>query len=392
MASIVDTSVKHADSSMAGAPVISGTAGSLIAAMDAFLVTGWGSKAVDSATVSGGVCRLNFASGKSAAERHAVILVAGAAPAGLNGEQKVTAVSSTWVEFAAALPDGPVSGSVSFKMAPLGWEKVFTATNKAAYRATDPQSTRMYLSVDDTGTTNARVRFYEAMTDAVTGVGATPLESQVAGGLYWPKSSIANATARNWRLMGDSRGFYLAVEPARADRYTLLFVGDIASFKSGDAYGCLLTGNQSDQTNLSGSAPDGCVGYSHRNARGGAYLVRAHTGLGQSIAVQRIGAHHNGSAADAYAGSTGYSVGTYPNGPNNGLMTAPLELFALGLRGTLAGLLHPVQDCGSTFATGASVDGTDELQGRRLVAIRTGPPDSGALGTVFLDTTGPWER
>jgi hypothetical protein len=79
MASPVDTSVKHAYSSMAGAPAINGTVGSLIGALDAFLVNGWGAKAVDSAVISNGVCRLNFASGKSAAE-HAVIAVSGASP------------------------------------------------------------------------------------------------------------------------------------------------------------------------------------------------------------------------------------------------------------------------------------------------------------------------
>ena len=97
MASVVDTSVKHAYSSMVGAPAISGTSGSLIAALDAFLVTGWGAKAVDSAVISNGVCRLSFASGKSAAEVNAVISVAGASPAALNGEQRITAVANGWV-------------------------------------------------------------------------------------------------------------------------------------------------------------------------------------------------------------------------------------------------------------------------------------------------------
>ena len=55
MASPVDTSVKHAYSSMTGAPVIGGTAGSLIGALDAFLVNGWGAKAVDSAAISNGM-------------------------------------------------------------------------------------------------------------------------------------------------------------------------------------------------------------------------------------------------------------------------------------------------------------------------------------------------
>ena len=63
-----------------------------------------------------------------------------------------------------------------------------------------------------------------------------------------------------------------------------------------------------------------------------------------------------------------------------------------GLCGTLPGLLHPVQDCGTSFATGASVDGTDDLAGRRLLAIRTGPPAGGTVGTVFIDTTGNWGR
>ena len=73
-------------------------------------------------------------------------------------------------------------------------------------------------------------------------------------------------------------------------------------------------------------------------------------------------------------------------------MTGALELFAMGIRGTLPGLLHPVQDCGCAFATGAIVDGTGDLAGRRLMAIRTGPPASGTAGTVFLDVTGPWVR
>ena len=87
MASIVDTSVKHFYSAMAGAPAVSGTEGSLIATLDACLISGFGAKAVDSATVAGGVCRLNFASGVSAAKQEAVILVTGASPAALNGEQ-----------------------------------------------------------------------------------------------------------------------------------------------------------------------------------------------------------------------------------------------------------------------------------------------------------------
>ena len=381
------------DSTMTGAPVLSGTAGALRAVLKACLVDGFGAGAVATLTVAAGIATASFAD----AHPYRIGTIAqfgGATPAGLNGQKRILSTTASAVTFdATGVADGTATGTITHKVAAAGWQELFagSVTNVLCLKPTVVEATGCVLRVDDTGTTNARVRAYEAMADASTGVGPTPLESQMAGGLFWPKSSVASTLARTWYMVADERGFYLAVAPAGSDRYTLLFAGDIASLKSGDAYGCLLTGNQADQTNTS-AVPDGCVGYSHRSARTGAYLVRAHTAIGQSTAAQRIGAHHNGSTADVYAGTAGYSLGTYPNGPNNGLMTGPLELVALGIRGTLPGLLHPVQDCGSVFATGGLVDGTDDLAGRRLMAIRTGPPASGTVGTAILDITGPWSR
>ena len=381
------------DSSQPGAPVLSGTAGALRTLLKACLVDGFGAGAVATLTVSGGIATATYA-GAHPFKVGYVALFAGATPAGLNGNKVILSATGTSVTFAApGVPDGAATGTITSKAAPAGWQELFAGAlaNVIALKPSVVEATGCVLRVDDTGAINARVRAYEAMSDISTGVGMTPLESQAAGGLWWPKSATANATARAWILVADARGFYLAVAPAGGDRYTLLFAGDIASLKSGDAYGYLLTGNQGDQTNAS-SVPDGCVGYSHRSARTGAYLVRGYTAIGQSTAAQRLGAHHNGSTADVYAGTAGYSLGAYPNGANNGLLTGALELHAAGLRGTLPGLLHPVQDCGTSFATGATVDGTDDLAGRRLLAIRTGPPAGGTVGTVFIDTTGNWGR
>lgn len=382
------------DSTMTGAPVLSGTAGALRAVLKACLVDGFGAGAVATLTVAAGIATAAFA-GAHPYRVGTIAQFGGATPAGLNGQKRILSTTASAVTFdATGIADGAATGTITHKVAAAGWQELFagSVTNVLCLKPTVVEATGCVLRIDDTGTTNARVRAYEAMTDASTGTGPTPLESQLAGGLYWPKSSVANATAWPWIVIADGRGVYLAGDPTGAGRYTLTYSGDIASLKSGDAYGYLLTGNQADQTNTS-SVPDGCMGYSHRSARTGAYLVRAHTAIGQSTAVQRLGAHHNGSTADVYAGTAGYSVGTYPNGPNNGLMTGALELHALGIRGTLPGLLHPVQDCGNAFATGAVVDGTDDLAGRRLMAIRTAPPAGSAVaGTVFIDVTGPWVR
>ena len=382
------------DSSMTGAPVLSGTAGALRAVLKACLVDGFGAGAVATLTVAAGIATASFA-GAHPYRIGTTTQIGGATPAGLNGQKRILSTTASAITFdATGIADGTATGTITHKVAAAGWQELFagSVTNVLCLKPTVVEATGCVLRVDDTGTTNARVRAYEAMTDASTGVGPTPLESQLAGGLFWPKSSVASTLARTWYLVADERGFYLAVAPAGSDRYTLLYGGDIASLKSGDAYGYLVTGNEADQANAS-TVPNGCVGYSHRSARTGAYLVRAHTAIGQSTAVQRLGAHHNGSTADVYAGTAGYSVGTYPNGPNNGLMTGALEVVALGIRGALPGLLHPVQDCGNAFSTGAIVDGTGDFAGRRLLAIRVAPPTGGVTaGTVFLDTTGPWER
>ena len=384
-------------SAMLGAPVLSGTAGALREALKSCAVTGFGLRTAASLVVAGGVATLTLSTDVANAQLvNTVVLVDGvAAPmAALNGEQRVTAASNTTLQFATAVADGTATGTITIKTAPAGWQSLFdgTLTNVLALKPSVPEATGCVLRVDDTGTINARVRAYEAMTDISSGVGVTPLESQCSGGLWWPKSGTANATARSWFVVADGRGVYLAVAPQGADRYTLIYAGDAASLKSGDAYGFAITGNQADQTAIT-TAPDGCCGYSHRSARTGAYLVRAYTAIGQAIAAQRIGSHHNGATADVYAGSAGYSYGTYPNGPNNGLLTGALELVATGIRGTLPGLLHPVQDCGNAFASGAVVDGTDDLAGRKLLALRVAPPSgSSTPGTVFIDITGPWER
>lgn len=386
--------VKTFDSTQAGAPVLSGTAGAKRAVAKACAIDGFGAGAVSTLVVAAGVATATYATAHPFRIGSAA-LYAGATPSGLNGEKSILSTTTFTVTFAATgIADGSATGTITSKMAPLGWTELFPSAlaNVLALKPSVPEATGCVLRIDDTGTTNARVRSYESLSDISTGLGPSPLDSQASGGLYWPKSGAASAAARPWFLVGDERGFYLAISPQGSDRYTLLYAGDIASLKSGDAYGCLITGNKTDQTAQT-TAPDGCCGYSGRTERGGAYLSRAHTAIGQSVAAQRLGAHHNGGTADAYAGTAGYSVGTYPNGPNNGLMTGSLELHALGIRGTLPGLLHPVQDCGNTFSTGAIVEGTDDLAGRRLMAIRTAPPAGAVVaGTVFIDVTGPWER
>lgn len=381
---------------MADAPVLNGVAGSMISLLDAFLVSGFGLKAVDTGVITGGVCRLNFSSGVSAAQAHTVIAVSGATPAGLNGEQKVTAATSAYVEFATDLPDGAVAGSVTFKMAPLGWEKVFTTTNIAVYRPADVTGTRFYLRVDDTGTTQAKVHVYESMSDINTGTGKMPTDAVVSTGYYWWKSNAASAQGKEYVFVGDTRGFFPGVAAAQnvgglgASGVNFPFCGDLISDRSGDAFCAAVTGNT--------------------GAAVATTLVQGNVFMAEAVSYRSVQRRANGLGGAQTCDRTAY--GTINSGVNgllgpclstagNALVTCDIilsdggTLSTNGPRGSIPGAQCCIQTgSNAVFGYGiGTVAGTGNYLGRSLLHVNTtSVADAGSnnLGTAFFDITGPW--
>ena len=390
------TSVKFFHSAMPNAPVLSGTAGSLIAVLDACLADGFGLKTVDSIVVAGGVATATFSTGHSF-EPDTIMLVAGATPSGLNGEKRVLTTSTNTVTFSAAgIPDLTATGTITAKLAPAGWAKVFSATNLAAYRSLDAESTRMFLRVDDSGTTNARVVGYENMTDVNTGVGAFPTSVQVAGGGWWPKANTAGAAARSWTLVADSKGFWLhlhtAITAAGASGCVWGF-GDFASLKSGDSYACQLFCEKSDIATSPAPSTRAVENCHYTPVTESGYIPRPYTALGGSVA----GATYVTSGWQASAGVSGAisnsTMPMYPNGPDNGLALSGKSVVEPGvcLRGHTRGIYMVVQKCSDQFNWRDKIDGQGALLGRKLVAIKCGAPaGTSSAGVVFVDITGPW--
>lgn len=391
----VSTSVKWAVSSMLGSPVLNGTAGSMIAVLDAFLVNGFGTKAVDNAQVTSGVCRLAI-TGTSAALDHSVIVLAGVTGGGavLNGEQRVKTATASYVEFACSQPDGPLTGTITFKIAPLGWEKVFSKTNVAVYRSTDPAGTRAYYRVDDTNALFARVAMYESMADVDTGVGLGPQSSQLAGGFYWHKRASAGATGVYWTLIGDSRLFYPLVAPAAGasaistNGFGLRgnWAGDINSQRSGDAWSAGLGG----AVTASYSDIGGCIFSSAVTT--GSVLQRQSHGLGGVVATARFVTGNNAAVSGADA-----SLGGFPSRAGNALITSPItlsdgDMAASGPRGDLPGAYHcPQTGVLASFGTDAKLtDGVGTFAGRKLLSVGVGVLTGQATGCALVDVTGPW--
>jgi hypothetical protein len=198
-----------------GAPTLSGTPGGLVALLDACLQDGYNSKAVQSITLVGTVATANFALAHGfAADGLTKVRIGGANQADYNGDVKIFNVSTLAFSFnVSGTPATPATGTITAKVAPLGWSKAFTGTNKAVYRSNELTGTRLYLRVDDNNPNAdsykyAQLRGYETMTDVDIGTGLFPTAAQLSTGNLLYKSSTSDATTRKWLLVGDGFEFH----------------------------------------------------------------------------------------------------------------------------------------------------------------------------------------
>jgi hypothetical protein len=375
-----DTSVKLFHNQITGAPSLSSAAGALISLLDACLVNGWGSGALDSITVASGVATATRSAGHPL-QVGMVALIAGATPTALNGEKKVLSRTTTTYTFdATGVTDGTYSGSITHKIAPLGWSKVFTGTNVAVYRSTDPMSTGFYLRVNDTAST-ARVTAYETMSDVDTGTG------QMGSEFYWAKSNYAGAP---WMLAGDGRTFYWM--PSHTNGYqgiygTAYAFGDILSTKSPDPFGCALVGQTYDPIGEQPGTGQGDLITSTISLY--VRLARSYTGLGGVISVYNTFSSFYGQGSNQ-SGSTSTTVPTfilYPNPTDGGLYLSRINLVETNgaFRGYMPGLFcTPQRIPGGTFAARDQIQANVEFNSRKVSAVPCGN------GVGFIDITGPW--
>ncbi len=383
------TKTKLFTSAMAGAPVLSGSAGALIALLDAILVNGFASGSVTSIVVLDDIATVTYPSGHPFSV-DSVALYAGATPAGLNGEKRILSTTSSTVTFATSgISNQTASGTITSKVAPAGWAKAFTGTNLAAYKANAAEATGCLLRVDDTGTTNARVRGFEAMSDVSTGTGLFPSAVQFASGLWWAKSNAASAAARPWRVFADDRGFYLFVKNQDTAAESIgYYFGDILSLKSNDPYACALRANAVDRSATgAGSFGDDFVYADLSNSQDGLYLARGANTLGGSVVHYMAPVLNLPRISNYIAGSVGL---TYPSPTDNGLMLSPCMIYTTSAyRGYFPGLNYTPQAAASSFATGDIVAGSGAMTGKKVSAVRMGA-NTGNAGVVFMDHTSDW--
>ena len=389
--------VKWFSSDMRGAPTISGTAGSRIAALDACLLTGFGAVTATGITVSGGIATVGVPSGQTFAE-HAVVLVSGATPSALNGEHRVLTSSSTQITFATTAADGAATGTIEIRYAPVGgWDKVFTGTNKAVYRSADVNSPRHYLRVDDTGATVARVRGYESMADVDTGTGPFPTDALMSGGGYWWGGATAGSAAVRWKLFADSRVLLLAIAPYSDSSTTAIaaplrgFGDPIALRPGGDNWCTFLSAAGSALSSIPQGALDG--GNPDASASAGLSVApRAWQGLGGAVALYPMALVGGGQTSGANS-----SLGAFPSEIDGELKISPVLLFEVGSnkppRARVPGVWH-ISQTGAygPLGDGNLLAGEGDLAGRTLMCVATTSTvvTNPANAVYLVDITGSW--
>ncbi len=390
--------VKWYTSAMPSAPVLTGLAGSLVAVLDACLVTGFGSRTLTSLSVTSEVATATIGAGHTY-QQHSIVKIEGATPTELNGEKRILSVTGTQFTFAAAdVEDGSASGTITASMPPGGWDKVYSATNKAVYRPQDlVAATGILTRVDDTGTRPteagrvALLRGYEAMSDIDTGTGLIPTAAQDAAGPRLLKSDTASSAGRAWFVATDGLSVILwtATYGVNQTIGALHLFGDAMTYKlSGDAYCWVVQAGVGSVTSLQ-------PGYTYGQAHGSSYstgrwIARSHTGLGSPIAFYDL--PDLGLASESLRG---IGLAIYPAPIDGGLLITAYRIMTAtedGPRGELPGLWAPCHTAASitgvaNFAVFSQFQG---LPDRNLMWLKLAGTANQFTGACMVDLAGPW--
>ena len=226
-----------------------------------------------------------------------------------------------------------------------------------------------------------------------TGVAAAP--TSPAGGFYWHKRQSSGGTGVDWVLSGDSRTLHVGVAPnaasaaASANGYGLVTyeMGDLRSYRSGDAWCAALSGSVS--TTYSDIA--GCIFAA--SVATGICVQRQSTGIGGAYTSGRF---VNGTSTAASGADV--ALGAFPSRADNGLRLSPVMVAdgvmpTFGPRGELRGAYH-IPQSGVITTLGADVrlqDGQGAFAGRKLLTYGCGSTSAAATGCGCIDVTGPWE-
>lgn len=429
-----DTSVKWYNNGMTSAPTVTNQWGNLTALLDAVLVYGFGSKVINSLTFvpaadgHGGTVTCHITSGHKFAVNQ-VVSISGAEQPEYNGEWRIDAIWNDkftyFTEHPPATSMASTTTALACKVAPLGFEIVFTRTNKRAYRSLHPESLGNILIVDDgikaapydnnAYAKWANVGIAEGMSDIDTIVGQQApwdannpdynwkgIATNQMGWYKWyfgrtsryENSGDSGGGNRNWVIVGDGRMFYLFITMAAGYGWygrTCYCFGDIISFKPGDQYSTVIhaddnAGSIETGTHFSYPGQGGDYGgITHTLTWSGNAFLRNHTQVGNYC---RWGVTSLNCSNAQMVNGNGYLP--YPNAPDYSMWLMPVYCRQEdgNMRGMMPGMRWLPQYTG--YSDLSVVDNVIGQEGKKFLFVRSSYSNITEGVTTPFDITGPW--
>ncbi|MFM4729331.1 hypothetical protein ACEUDQ_20295 [Aeromonas caviae] len=392
--------VKWFASQMQGAPSLGDiTAGALTALLKAVLVTGFGNLTINALVwdAAEGAAKATF-SGGHAYLQDSVIEVSGASPAAYNGEHRAKKVSSTevWFELDGGNPGSAGSGTMSMKVAPLGWTLTHESGDGmvAIYRPTNvSESGNVSLRIDNTafsGWTGGTYIAYLAKVQLVEDVVDINTYTSISD-VRWP--ATGRYSDKRWDLIGDPQLFYFLPAYAAANHQSMFAFGYLKSVRPGDRYHAIMmnySSNSADDSQRRWNA-----------ASGGSYTAYGTNALAFDDTTYR----HLARPYSQLFGTVGcwlkgvfsrFGVGvSTPNGPDNAFYMSPSPIMVMEtgnhLRGYLPGLICPFSSVSAWYRRNFSdMPALPNKIVRFVGATFTENTVNGGPTMVGFDLTGPW--
>jgi hypothetical protein len=362
-------------------PASTGATGSFINLLRTCGINGYNTQTASSVVVSSGVATFNCTSHGFLAGQ--IVLIAGATPSELNGEKTILAASTNLFTFASASGDQTATGTITAKMAPLGWtEPVAGATNLAHFKMAS--GNQMYLDVNETIAQVARVVGYESMTGPGSGTGPFPTAAQLSGGGYWDKSSTTDSTARAWILCGTDRHLFFHCSHSStalaADAF-MGYIGDLKTYHAGDAYHTtIIAGVNATIATNSNMLVTAALG----TLVAGSWTARGFAQTGSAVTAGKTVVEASMVAVASVIGAAGAA---YPHPSDSGLWLSRIRVcdsVTTAFRGELPGLWAPCHN--KPLEHLDTFTGTGALAGRTFLVLK-----GYNAGEIMLETSNTWD-
>lgn len=229
----------------------------------------------------------------------------------------------------------------------------------------------------------ARVTGYEVLTGITggnpTGSGVFPISSSgiVGPTVPWFKSTAQSSTARAWTLMADSRTVYFFSQPDGAS-YNCNMFGDIYSYNPNPTgpEKCIIVGMGTGEVSaITYNVMD--VLSNAITAQGGHFAARSFSGRGGSITIAKVGDQAKNNGASGLRGTI-----QYPNGPDGSAVLSPVWIVEPATNPTFKGVLRGFwQICHAigNFTNNQVISGSGNISGSYQLIFPTG----GAATTLF---------